>query len=216
MRGSAAPGREDPARGVETGDVVGLGERAHQDHVLAVGGAPDSLPGAEDDRSLGRAGRRRDPGGQRLDLLGRVEDRVQQRLQRLGVDRQQRLLAGQQTLRDGVDGESHRRLRRPLRGAGLKQVEPALLDRELDVLHVLVVGLEPAEVVEQLGVSLGEALGQPGEVLGVAGTRDDVLALGVGEEVAGRGRLAGPLVAAEGDARSRSCRRGCRRPSAGR
>ena len=37
VRGLAALGGEDSAGGVEPGDVVGLGERADQDHVLAVG-----------------------------------------------------------------------------------------------------------------------------------------------------------------------------------
>ncbi len=36
MRRLAALGGEDPARGVEAGDVVGLGERPHEDHVAPV------------------------------------------------------------------------------------------------------------------------------------------------------------------------------------
>ena len=44
VRGLAALGGEDAARGVEAGDVVGLGERAHEDHVAAVGGAPRPPP----------------------------------------------------------------------------------------------------------------------------------------------------------------------------
>ena len=65
-----------------------------------------------------------------------------------------------------------------------------------------VVGLERREVGEQLRVGLGQALGERVEVLGVAGARDHVLALRVGEEVAGwRGR-AGAFVAAERDSRA--------------
>ena len=190
---------EDSPSGVEPRDVVGLGERAHEDDVLAVGGAPHRLRRAEHDRAPRRPGRGRDPGGQDPELVLGVEDRVQERLERVRVDRHQRPLTGQQAVRHGVACEPDGGLRRPLRAAGLQQVEPALLDRELDVLHVLVVGLEGREVVEQLGVGSGQALGEGLEVLRVAGARDHVLALGVGEEVAGRRRCAGALVAAERD-----------------
>ena len=50
---------------------------------------------------------------------------------------------------------------------------------------------------------LGHDVAQLGDVLRVAHAGDDVLALGVDEEVAGRLGLAGDLVAAEGDARAR-------------
>ena len=38
VRGLAALGGEDALGGVEAGDVVGLGERAHEDHVAPVRG----------------------------------------------------------------------------------------------------------------------------------------------------------------------------------
>ena len=40
------PSREDAPRGVEAGDVVGLGERAHEDHVAPVGRGVDGVRGA--------------------------------------------------------------------------------------------------------------------------------------------------------------------------
>ena len=46
VRGLAALRGEDPAGGVKAGDVVGLGELADEDHVLAVAGAAHGLLGA--------------------------------------------------------------------------------------------------------------------------------------------------------------------------
>ena len=43
VRGLAALRGQDPARGVEAGDVVGLGVRPHQDHVAALAGGLDRL-----------------------------------------------------------------------------------------------------------------------------------------------------------------------------
>ena len=80
-----------PLRGVEAGDVVGLGERAHEDHVATLGGRGDRVVGGEDDLALRRARRRGDAAREHLELGVGVERRVQQRVERLGVDRRQRL-----------------------------------------------------------------------------------------------------------------------------
>ena len=55
------------------------------------------------------------------------------------------LLAGDEPLARHLDRDAQRRLRRPLSRARLEQVERAVLDRELDVLHLAVVLLEPLE-----------------------------------------------------------------------
>ena len=52
---------------------------------------------------------------------------------------------GQQPLLDRVDGEAHRGLGGPLGAARLQHVEAPVLDRELGVLHVPEVALEPAQ-----------------------------------------------------------------------
>ena len=90
-----------------------------------------------------------------------------------------------------------------LRVARLQHVQAPLLDRELGVLHVAVVALQRAHDVEQLGVRRGHPVAQLGQVARRAHAGDDVLALGVDEEVAaGLGR-AGDLVAREGHAGAR-------------
>ena len=143
------------------------------------------------------------PRGEHLEVGLGVERRVQERVERARVDRRDRLLAREQLLLDGVDREPHRRLRRALGVAGLEHEQLPLLDRELRVLHVLVVRLERAQDLHQLLVRLGQLVGHLGDVERVAHAGDDVLALGVDEEVAaGLGR-AGDLVAAERHAGAR-------------
>ena len=85
----------------------------------------------------------------------RIERGVQKRVKRSGVDRRDRLGLGQHPLLEGVHREAHRGLRRPLGVAGLEHEQAPLLDRELGVLHVLVVGLELAQDLGQLLGDLG-------------------------------------------------------------
>ncbi len=118
-----------------------------------------------------------------------------------GVDRQQRLARARADLRRR---RRRRSGRRPAAGrfavARLQHVEAAFLDRELDVLHVAVVALERPQDRDQLLADLGVPLAQLGERRAASAARDDVLALGVGQEVAGGLGRPGHLVAAEGDA----------------
>ena len=109
----------------------------------------------------------------------------------------ERLLLGEQPLVDGVAGEAHGGLGGPLGVARLQHEQLPVLDRELRVLHVLVVLLELAEDLHQLLVRLGHDVLELGDVARVAHAGDHVLALGVDEEVAARLGLAGHLVAAE-------------------
>jgi hypothetical protein len=120
---------------------------------------------------------------------------VQQRVQRAGIDRQQRLRAVEQVLGDGIHREAHRGLRRALGVARLKHVELPVLDGELGVLHVLVVGLKLAQDLHQLLVDCGHPLAHLGDVARRAHAGDDVLTLRVGQEVAAGLGGAGYLVA---------------------
>ena len=166
-------------------------------------GGVDRVGRGEDDLALRGAGRRGDAVREHRVVDARVERRVQQRVELLGVDRVDRLGLRQQPLGDRVAGEAHAGLRGALGVARLQHVQTPLLDRELRVLHVLVVRLERAQDLHELRVRVGHDVAQLGDVLGVAHARDDVLALRVDEEVAGRLGLAGDLVAAEGDAGAR-------------
>ena len=130
----------------------------------------------------------------------RVERRVQQRVERAGSIVAIASSLREQLLVDRVAGEAHRGLRGPLGVARLQHEQLPVLDRELGVLHVLVVRLERAQDLHQLLVRLGHHVRHLGDVARVAHAGDDVLALGVDQEVAGRLGRAGDLVAAERDA----------------
>ena len=82
VRSLAALGGEDPLGGVEAGHVVGLGERAHEDHVAAVLLGRHRVGGREHHLALRRPRRGVDAGGQHLELGLGVEGRVQQRVER--------------------------------------------------------------------------------------------------------------------------------------
>ena len=97
----------------------------------------------------------------------------------------------------------HGRRRRALAGARLQEIELALLDRELDVLHVLVVTLEAVGDGEQLVVDLRHAALQIFDVLRRADAGDDVFALRVGKELGVEAALAGTRVAREPHAGAR-------------
>ena len=85
----------------------------------------------------------------------------------------------------------------------LEHPELALLNGELGVAHVAIVGLETGEDLEQVGVDLRELLLQLGDRLGVADAGHDVLALRVDQEVPVRSLGPGGGVAGEPDARAR-------------
>ncbi len=133
-----------------------------------------------------------------------------QQLVELGrLDAQHRIVLADQPLLHHVDGDLHRGPGGALAVAGLQHVELALLDGELDVLHVAVVVLEDAADLHQLLVALGHHLfhGREGAVaaglvdrLRGADAGDHVLALGVDQELAVEVVLAGSRVAGEGDA----------------
>ena len=116
------------------------------------------------------------------------------------VDPRDGLLARDEPLVGHVDGDPERGLRRPLARPRLEQEELPLLDRELDVLHLAVVLLEPVERRGQAGVRFGEPLAHLRDRLGRADAGDDVLALRVDEELAVQRALARRRVAREADA----------------
>jgi hypothetical protein len=87
-----------------------------------------------------------------------------------------------------------------LADAALKEVEAALLERELDVHHLVEVALKGLADVGELFVEGGIVALELLDGRGGADAGDDVLALGVDEVFAGDLVLAGGGVAGEGDA----------------
>ena len=73
------------------------------------------------------------------------------------VDRRTASRRSMSALVDESDRARERSGCRALRAAGLEQVEPVVLDRELDVLHVAVVTLELVDGLLELPVGAGNA-----------------------------------------------------------
>ncbi len=94
-------------------------------------------------------------------------------------------------------------LRTTLRVAGLQHVQFAALDRELEVLHVAVMALEPLCDLRKLAVDGRLIALEVGDLAGGADPCDDVLALRVREILAEQLTLAGIGIAGERDAGSR-------------
>ena len=104
---------------------------------------------------------------------------------------------------DHLDGEPHGRHGRPLAVAGLEHEQLAVLDRELEVLHVAEVGLQRLADLGQLGERLGLLALQQRDRVGRADAGDDVLALGVHQELAVEHFFARGGVTGEGHAGAR-------------
>ncbi len=101
---------------------------------------------------------------------------------------------------DEISGHLDGGARGALAGTRLQEIELALLHGELDVLHVLVMPLQAAGDLEDLVVDRRHPLVQRLDRQRRADARDDVLALGVRQELGVEARLAGPGIARESDA----------------
>ena len=146
-------------------------------------------------QALGDAGR--------LGEAGRVELVAQQLVDVGGLDPGDRLFLGDRAFVHHVDRDPHGGGRGPLGRARLEHVEPAALDRELEVLDVAVVLLELLPDALELGVDRGHVGRHLGDLRRGPDAGHDVLALGVGQVLAVEDLLAGVRVARERDARAR-------------
>ncbi len=187
---------------MHTLDVLGGGLQAHEHYLLAGLSLLNGVLGGEDDLAAGGSGR----GGQSAGygcggLQGcRVELGMQQSVQLLGIDHQKGLLLGLHALVDKVTGDFDGGCSSALAVAGLQHVELAVLHGELHVLHILIVVLKKLADLLELLEGLGELLCHLGDGHGSAHAGHNVLALGVGEELAHQLLLAGGGVAGKGDA----------------
>ncbi len=213
VRGHAAVRGHDALRLQEPVDVVGRGLPADQDDLLAREAAALGGVGVEDGGTRGCAGRGVQAARERLVGGAGIDPRVQQRVELVRVDPSHGLVAVDHALALELARDPDGGRRRALAGPRLQQVERPALDGELDVLHVAVVPLEPLDRLDELVVGLRQLLGHACDRLRRADAGDDVLALGVAQELAVEDALARRRIAREADARARRCLRGCRRPS---
>ena len=130
------------------------------------------------------ARRRVEPLRQHLELGLRVELRVQQLVELRGLDAEHGFALVDQPFVHHLDRHAQRGRGGALADACLQHEQPALLDGELGVAHVVVVAFEQLHHAQQLLVRLGEFVVHRLERLGDANTGHDVFALRVPQEVA--------------------------------
>ena len=184
-------------------DVVRCGLVADQHDLLALLAAGCGGVGVEDDLSNGGAGRGGQALSERLGGVGRIDRRVQQLVELRRFDALQRLVLGDQALVHHVGRDLQRGGCGALAVARLQHEQLAVLDGELEILHVLVVDLEPLHSVEQFVVGLGQDGLHLGQVVRGPDAGHHVLALRIHQELAVKAALAGGRVAGEADAGGR-------------
>ena len=142
VAGHAAPRREYPLRGMHAVNVLRRGLGADEDHLLAGRGPLLGGVGVEHRLAAGRAGRGGQALGNHLAVGLGVERRVEQLVERGGIDPQHRFVPRDQPLLRHIDGDPQGGFAGALAGAGLQHPQAAALDGELDILHVAIMALE--------------------------------------------------------------------------
>src|SRR5690349_15308107 len=89
-----------------------------------------------------------------LESLNHLLHPVQELIERLGIDAQERLFDAQPLRLHELDGDAQRGLAASLSGSRLQEVELPLLDGELDVLHVVEVIFETMRDAQELAVEV--------------------------------------------------------------
>ena len=206
VAGGAAAGGEHAAGGDHPMDVVGRGLGPHQHHRLAGGTPLRRLVGGEHGLAGGGTGGGVQPRAQQPTVADRLllvlgDEARQQQLH--DVRGRHVLLADRRPLVDHalahqVDRDLHRGRAGPLGRASLEHVQLAPLDRELQVLHVLVVLLQAGGDRLELAVDLGHVALEGGDRGRGADAGHHVLALGVQQVLAVELALAGGGIAGKG------------------
>ena len=142
VRGHAAARGENAGGHFHAGDVLRCGFAANQDDGR-VGALLVMLHGifrGEDDLADSRARRCRQAGGEHFNLLALFhEARNQEVIQLVRLDAEDGFFLRDEAFAHHVDGDANRGQAGALAVAGLQHVELAILDGELEVLHVAIV-----------------------------------------------------------------------------
>ncbi len=156
----------------------------------------DRFVGGEDDLPDSSARRSRKSSSQHFDLdVLLVETRHQEVVQLVGLDTEDGFFLADQPFFHHLDGNTNRGAAGALAVARLQHVQTAVLDGELEVLHVAVVLLQPGGDFAKLVVDLGLHLLQLGDRHRRADASDHIFALRIHQELAvelfhARGRIA--------------------------
>ena len=202
--GHAAADGQNALRVVHTLDILGRGLQTDKHDLMTVLGPVCCFLGGENDLTAGSARRRGQARADDLGLLqgGRIERRVQERIEALRVDHGDGLFLGDHALVYEIAGDLHRGGSGALAVAGLEHIELLVLNGELHILHIAVVIFELGADIGKLLVCLRHDLGQLVDGLRGADAGHDVFTLRVHQELAEQLLFAGGGVAGKRDARA--------------
>ena len=209
MAGHAAARGQHARRRMHAVDVLGTGFGPDHHHRHAFRRLPFRLVRGEHDRARHSARTGRQPFREQLPLGSRIEHRMQQLVERGGIDASDRLVPADQTLAGHIDGDAQCRGRSPFARACLQHIERAALHGELQVLHVTVMPLK--DVADTFKRRVGprqrrfhrrliRSCAPPRHRLRGADARHDVLALRIGQVLTIEDVLARRWIAGEAHA----------------
>ena len=196
VRGHAAAGGENPFGRMHAVNVFGRRLDPHQDHFAAGALGGFRLLRGEDDLAARRPGRGRQARRENLAFGFRIDGRMQQLIERGGIDAADRLRARDEAFCGHVDGDAQRGFGGAFAAARLQHPQLAALDGEFHVLHVAIMAFERLRRAHEFGEDAGQQRlhrrlvgmrGEPrrlGDVLRRADAGDHVLALRIDEEFA--------------------------------
>ena len=152
MAGHAAPRGHDRPCGVHAVNILRAGLNAHEDDVAAFLRKALGLVGVEDDLARGGARRGGQPGQHQITRRVRIKRRMQQLVEGMSVNAHHSLFLSDQPFGAQINGDLQRRFGGALAIAGLQHPQLALLDGELDILHVAIVVFELVENIRQFRI----------------------------------------------------------------
>ena len=164
-------------------DVVGGRLEADEDDGLAGGALLGGRVGVEDGRADAGAGAGGQAGDHRGGRVVRVDGRVQELVELLGLDAAHGLLLVDEALVDEVGGDLQRGGGGALAVAGLQHVELVVLNSELHILHIPVMLLENIRNRLKLSIYLRKCLLHLSNWLRCSDTCNNILALCIDEEL---------------------------------
>ena len=206
VRRHAARRRQDALRDVHAVNVIRNRFLADEDHLLALPRPFHGIVGGEHDLARRRAGRRRQTLGEHRHLCPFAGSNPGDSSCDSASGSTSSSASFGETIFSSARsrGNHNRRISRALAAARLQHVELLVLDRELEVLHVFVVLLEPRRDLAKLLVGLGQHFFELADRLRRANARDDVFALRVDQELAVELFRAGCRASRKADARRRA------------
>ncbi len=197
VRRRAAFGGENAFRRDHAVHVVGSGLRTHENGLAPLLFPRHRIFRRENDLAGRRSRRGVESLARSADRLTWIDPRVKELIERVRVDHSDGAPLVDESFVHEIERDFDRRLGAALCAARLQHEELSPLDRELEILHVAIMPLEPGRNLRELLVHLRLPSGEIGNLLGRSDPGDDVFALRVVEILAEERSFAGVGIARE-------------------